>query len=118
VFDAVPPTAKKMAGTAIFSGGSADTLSDFIIIRRVIGLFISGKHFLNLDRVAGRCREFFIGPCLFMANQTIHLCLIRKIELIVFPAISGVTRCATSLVALDVYSEVVDREAAFAVLLI
>ena len=113
-FDTIPTTAEKMAGTTIFSGGSADALSDFIIIRWIICLFVSEKHFLNLGGIAGCRGKFFIGSRLFMANQTIHLCLIRKVELIVFPAISGVTRCATSLVALDVDSEIVDGQPAFA----
>jgi hypothetical protein len=48
---------------------------------------------------AGTRRIFFVGACGVMAHQAVHFCFVCKIKGIVFPTISCMTACATSLVA-------------------
>ena len=46
-----------------------------------------------------------------MTNQAVYLALVRKIEILALPSITGMTRCATSLVAFYVNSKIVNRKA-------
>jgi hypothetical protein len=74
----------------------------------MVGLFVAFKYHGFGGGIAGTRREFFIGSGLFVTNQTIDAGLIREIKILAFPTITGVAGCATSLVAFDVNSEIVD----------
>ena len=108
MLNAVTAAAIKMACAAIFAGGTTDALSNLIPIRGIIGFFVAFENFGFGNGVAGTSGKFFIRSGLFMADQAINLGLVAEIEILVFPSIAGMTRCATSLVAFDIDSEVVD----------
>jgi len=113
VFDPITATSKKVAGAAVLPGGTMNTLGDSIVIGRKVCLPVSGKDFGFADWIPCAGGKLFIGPGLFMADKTIDFGLIRKVKVFSFPSISGMARCATSLVALNVNSEVVDRQPSF-----
>jgi hypothetical protein len=114
VLDTVTTAARKMACAAIFAGGTTDALGNLVPIRRIIGFFVALKNGGFGNGVSGTSGKFFIGSGLLMADQAVDLGLVAEIEILVFPSITGMTRCATSLVAFDVNSEVVDGQPAFA----
>jgi hypothetical protein len=114
VFYAVTAAAGKVAGSAIFSGGPPHALCDFVPVGRLVGFTITLKDDGLWGRVAGAGRKLLIGTGLFVTNQAIDPGLVSKVKIIVLPTITGVTGCATSLVAFDVDSEVVNGEPAFA----
>ena len=114
MFDAVSAAAKEVAGPAVLARRPADALGNLIPVRRMVGFFIAFEDLGFLNRITGSGRKFFIGAGLFVTDQTVDLALIREIEIFAFPAIAGMTGCATSLVALDVHSEVVDGQSSLA----
>ena len=114
MFDAVAAAPKEVASPAVLTGRSADTLGNLIPFGRVIGFFIALEDLGFGNRIAGAGRKFLVGSGLLMADQAVNLALIRKIKIFVLPTITGMTGCATSLVALDVHSEIVDGQPPFA----
>ena len=108
MFNAVTAATEEMAGATIFSRWSGNALGNLVPIRWKIFFLVSWKNLGFFCRITGPGRKLFIGTGLLMANETVHFGLVRKIEIFIFPPVSCVTRCATSLVALDVHSEVVD----------
>lgn len=115
MFDTVTAAAEKVTGAAIFSVRSSNTLGHLVPFGRMIGFFVAFEHFFHWGRVSGTGREFFVRSGLLVADETVYLGWIGKIECFgVLPAVTGMTGCATSLVALNVHSEIVDRQPAFA----
>lgn len=114
MLDAVTAATEKMAGAAVLAGGSSHALGDFVPVRWMVCFPVALEDHGLRCGVAGTCRKFFIGPGLFVANQTIDFGLVAEIKVISFPAISGMTGCATSLVAFDIHSEVVNGQPALA----
>ena len=90
MFDPVSTTAEKVAGPAVFAGGTPYTLCDSVPFRRMVGLFIAFKDHGFRRRVARSSREFLISSGLFVTNQAIDPCLIREIKILTFPTITGV----------------------------
>ena len=107
MLDTVPTAPKEMTGTAVFAGGAADTLGHLLPIRWIKGFVVTLENGGLRHRVPGAGRIFFVRAGLFMTDQAVDAGLVGEIEVAVFPAKTGVTGCATSLVALDVDSEVV-----------
>ena len=93
-------------------------MGDFVIVRRKICFIVSWEHFRFADRISRSGREFFVSAGLLVADKAVDFALIGKVEIFSFPSITGVTRCATSLVALDIDSEVVDRQPPFSQFLV
>ena len=114
MFDAVTTAAEKMTGPAILAGGSAHTLCYFVPIRWMVRVTVAFEDLGFGHGVAAAGRKLFVGPGLFVADQAIDFSLIREVKLLVLPTVTGVTGCATSLVAFDIHSEVVDGQSAFA----
>lgn len=108
MFNAVAAAAEKVAGTAVLAGRPADTLCNVVPFRWKICFAVARKDRGLTDGISGPCRILFIGAGLLVAYQAVDPCLVRKIKIFVFPSITGVARCATSLVALDIHSEVID----------
>ena len=108
VLDAVASTAKEVTGSTVFSRGSADTLSNRVPVGRIICFLVARKNGGFGYRIAGSRREFFVCSGLFMAHKTINLCRVGKVKIFILPSVAGMTRCATSLVALYIDSEVVN----------
>ncbi len=59
-------------------------------------------------RHAGAGGGFLVCAGGIVADQTIDVGLVCEIKRVVFPSVSGMTACATSLVADDAHSEIVD----------
>ena len=95
VLDRLGAPAVEMALPAGLAGGASHVLGDFDQIDLGIG------H-------AGRRRRLFIGAGGVVADQAVDAGLVGEIEIGVFPSITGVAACATSLVADGAHSEVVD----------
>lgn len=115
MLDAVTAAAEEVTGTAIFSVRSGNTLGHLVPFGGKIGFIVAFEHFFNRGRVSGTGRKFFVCSGLFVADETVYLGWIGEIECFgVLPAVTGMTGCATSLVALNVHSEIVDRQPAFA----
>jgi len=91
VLDAITTTAEKVAGPAIFASGPSYALCDFVPFRWMIGLFVTFEDHRLRGGVTGTCRKFFIGPCLFVTNEAIDICLVCEIKIIIFPTIAGMT---------------------------
>lgn len=89
MLDPISPSAAEVAGAAVSPRRPAYALGDCIIIRRLIGFPIAFEKSGFADRVAGAGREFFIGTGLLMADETIDFGLVRKIEILISPSISG-----------------------------
>ena len=113
VFHAVATTTEEMTGPAIFPGRTAHTLGDLVPFWWKIFFLVAGEDLGLLHRISSTSRELFVSPGLLMADQAVHFCLVRKIEIFTLPSISRMTRCATSLVAQNVHSEVVNGQPAF-----
>ena len=112
MFDAVTPTSVKMAGAAVLPGRSSDALGHAVSVRRVEGL--AAELFGLFGRPAGPRWKFRVGPRLIVTDEAVHVLFGRKIEVVVLPSIAGMAAGATSLVALDVHSEIVEGEARLA----
>ena len=87
-------------------------MGHLVPIGRVIGFPIAFKDFGLGGGMAGTGRKFFISSGLLVANQAIDPGLVGEVEIFVLPPVAGMARCATSLVALDVHSKVVDGQPA------
>ena len=114
MFNAVSAAAEEVAGPAISSRGTRHALGNFVPIGRVVSFAVALEDNSLRSRVACTGRKLFICIGLFVANQAIDPGLVCKVKIIVLPTITGMTGCATSLVAFDVHSEVVDGQTAFA----
>ena len=91
MLDDITTTSEKVAGPAIFAGGSPYALCDLVPFRWMIGLFVAFEDYRLRGGITGACRKFFIGPCLFVADQAIDICLVCKIKIIILPTIAGMT---------------------------
>ena len=109
MFDAVAAATEEMTGTTIVTRRSGNALGNLVPFGWQIFFFVSRKNFWLLYRIASPGWELLIGSRLLMADKTVYFRLIRKIEIFTLPPISSMTRCATSLVALDIHSEIIDR---------
>jgi hypothetical protein len=96
MFDGIPATAIKMTGTATGTAGVTDVLSHPFQI-----------HLFDRETCSRRWRVFLIGSGCIMAHQAIHSGFVCKIKGRIFPAVSCMTGCATSLVADGADSEIV-----------
>ena len=113
MFDTVTATAGEVTGSAVFSCRTADALSDLVPFRWQV-FFLVALEYRGLFRgVACTGRKFLVCSGLFVTDQAVYFGLVCEIEVFVFPPIACVTRCATSLVALYVHSEVIDGQPAF-----
>lgn len=110
MFDTVAAAPEEVAGPAVLAGGSADALSNLIPFGRMICFLIAFEDLGLGNWIAGAGRKFLVGSGLLMADQAVDLALIREIEILAFPTITGMTGRATSLVALDIHSEIVDGQ--------
>lgn len=108
MFDPVTATTEKVASPTIFTCGSPYTLAYFSPVRRVVSFFVTFENFGLVNRITGPGRKLFISAGLLMAYQAVDFCLISEVEILILPSVTCVARCATSLVALDIDSEVVD----------
>lgn len=114
MLNTVTAAAEKVAGAAVFATWTGNTLGNLVPFRWVICFLITFKNLCFGNRVAGTGRKLFVGSGLFVTDQTVNSGRIGKIEIPgVFPAVSGVAGCATSLVALNIDSEVVDGQPTF-----
>ncbi len=113
MFDPVTATAGKMASTTILACRPADALGDLVPFRREVFFIVALEDCGLFNRVACPGRKFFVCSSLFVTDQAIYFALVGEIEVLAFPSIACVTRCATSLVAFYVHSEVIDRQTAF-----
>ena len=108
MFYAVPAATIEMTGTTVFPGGSPNTLGHLVPIGRLKGFSHEFLRFGN--RVSGAGWEFLVRPGLLVTDETVHVTLRGKIEAGVFPTITRMTGGATSLVALDVHSKIVESD--------
>ncbi len=113
MLDAVTATAGKMAGAAVFACRAADALGDLVPFRREVFFIVALEYGGLFSWVACTGRKFFVCSSLFVTDQAIYFALVGEVEVLAFPSIACVTRCATSLVAFYVHSEVIDRQTPF-----
>jgi len=91
VFDTVATATEEMTGSAIFSGRTADTLGDLIPFWGEILFLVAWEDLGLLHRISSTSRKLFVSSCLLMADEAVHFCLVRKIEVFTFPSISRMT---------------------------
>ena len=113
MFDAIAPTTVKMAGTAVLTGRSGYALSNLVPIRGMVGFPVSFEDGRLFRGITGACWKFLVGSGAFMTDKTINFGGIGKIEILPAPSIACMTGSATSLVAFNVNSEIVDGKPAF-----
>mgnify|MGYP006312270019 CR=1 FL=1 len=113
MFDAVAPTSVKVAGTAVSAGRSRDALGNLVPIRWMIGFPVPLEYGRFFRWMTGPCWKFLIGSGAFMADKAINPGGIAEIKILATPSVACMTGRATSLVAFDVDSEIVDGEPAF-----
>jgi hypothetical protein len=91
VLDAVTSAAEKVTGPAVSAGGTGDTLSDFVPVRREILFAVSRKNHGLGGRIPRTCRKFLVGAGLLVADKAVDLGLVTEVEVLVFPSVAGVT---------------------------
>jgi len=86
VLDRIAATAEEVAGAAVLSHGAPNRLGDLVPFRCKVGFAVALEQLsLLLARifrvrnircgVSGTGREFLVGSCPFVANQTVYLFL-------------------------------------------
>jgi len=88
MFNTVAATTVEMTCPAVFTPGQANALGYFVPLRGMVCFFVSFKYFGFLSRMAGPGWEFFVGAGGFVADKAVHLGLIGKIKVFIFPTVS------------------------------
>ena len=110
VFYVVSSAAAVMASSAIITFRQTNALSDFIVIRRKEFLFAAfwRKCFFFGYRITCASRIFFISSRLVVANQAIDVFRVVKIEILIFPTVTGVTTRTTRFIRTNADTEIVN----------
>ena len=88
MLDAIAAATVEMACPAVFTPGQTNTLGNFVPLRRMVCFFVSFKYFGFPGRMSGSGWEFFVRAGGFVADKAVHLSLIGKIKVFVFPTVS------------------------------
>jgi hypothetical protein len=94
VFDMIVPASVKVAGTAGFPGSRTNAAGYLIQIQ--LGVWLHSRKYL------------LVGACRIVTTKAVNISSFCKIIIIILPVVSGMTNGATSLVAFDAHSKVVD----------
>jgi hypothetical protein len=88
MLDPVTAAAEEVTCTTVFSGRPTHALGHLVPVWGIVSFFIAFKNCLLDHRVSGPNRKFFISTGLFVTNQTVDFCLIRKIETFTLPTVT------------------------------
>ena len=110
VFDPLPSSTEEVAGPAVLSGGEPHALRDLVPLGGKIGLLLCGEGGGLRYRVAGHGGELLVGAGLLVADETIHLGLVGKVETLVLEPIADMAGGAAGLVGGHGHTEVVHHE--------
>ena len=103
-----------MAGSTIFTGGTADTLGHLVPFGRKVFFLIPFKYHGRFDGIARTGRKLFVGAGLFMADQAVDLGLVAEVERHVLETISGMTASAARIAAMQRNTKIVDGQSGLA----